>query len=75
MGSGGEFVFRANGEFERGKGDSKRGQYELEGFTLVLHALDGSETRYAIYTWPWAGGAIGIERKMYQVIAIKKPTG
>lgn len=71
---GGEFIFRSNGEYERGRDDSKRGRFEVEGYRLTLYARDGSVHRYAIYRWPWTAGAIGIDEKMYRLVELRRPT-
>jgi hypothetical protein len=65
MGTGNEFIFRSNGEFEQGK---KHGRYELDGYTLVLYDSDGGTRRYAIYRWPWAAGTIAIDTSLYQLL-------
>jgi hypothetical protein len=69
---GSEFIFRSNGEYERGGGDGKRGRYELDGYKLTLYARDGSVHRHAIYRWPWAAGAIGIDERMYQLLQSRR---
>ena len=65
MGSGKEFIFRSNGDFEEGK---KHGRYELDGYTLVLRDSDGETRRYTIYRWPWAAGTIAIDTSLYTLL-------
>jgi hypothetical protein len=67
--SGGEFIFRSNGEFEQGK---KQGRFELEGYTLILYDTDGEIRRFAIYRWPWAAGTIAIETNLYQLLQSRR---
>jgi hypothetical protein len=69
---GGEFIFRSNGDYERGSGDSKRGTYELDGYMLVLRARDGTEAHYTLYRWPWIPGAIAIETRVYQLLQSRR---
>ena len=69
MSSGGEYIFRSNGEFEQGK---KNGRFELDGYTLVLYDSDGEIRRYAIYKWPWAAGTIAIETNLYQLVQSRR---
>jgi hypothetical protein len=63
--SGGEFIFRTNGEFEQG---SKHGRYELDGYTITLHDSTGATRRYTIYRWPWAAGTIAIDTGLFQLL-------
>jgi hypothetical protein len=67
--SGGEFIFRTNGEFEQG---SKHGRYELDGYALTLHDSKGETRRYAIYRWPWGGSAIAIDTRVYQLLQTRQ---
>ena len=67
--SSGEFIFRANGQFEQGK---KQGRFEVDGYTLVLYDSDGTTRRYAMYKWPWAAGTIAIETNLYQLLQSRR---
>jgi hypothetical protein len=69
MSSGGEFIFRSNGEFEQGK---KHGHFELDGYTLILHDSTGTTRRYAIYRWPWTPGTIVIDRGLYRLLQSRR---